>query len=276
MPADELSAALFGGECVEFRDLDSVASLGARARDIVENLFGVCDPERLAGRVDAALHLEIAAAARKAVAGDATLARLWRATLSAIGLEANDCYVDRIRLRIVPSRSMSSGHAIRPLPAHRDTWASGIQAQVNWWMPLYPLSPSRTMFLWPQLFHHHVPNDSAEWDHATLLRSKPDDYPLLPVATVMPDSAGAAVLIEPGTLLAFSGAHLHASVADDSGISRISLDTRTVWAADVRAGRGAANIDGQPERAHWEWFRNPGDPDSSALAGLAAAGERTA
>lgn len=78
------------------------------------------------------------------------------------------------------------------------------------------------------------------------MRQRGDDYPLLPVARSAPP--------EPGELLAFSAAHLHAGIADDSGLSRLSLDTRTVWLRDVEDGRGAPDVDGALRRAHWDMF----------------------
>lgn len=270
---DALSAALFDGECFEFRDLASVSLLVERARHIVADLFGTRDPESAELRDDAGRFLETATAARKAVADDSAIEQYWRDTLAAIGYAADDCYIDRIRLRFVPSRRRYAARALHALPPHRDTWASGVRAQVNWWMPLYSLAPTRTMIIWPELFHRYVANDSAAWDLATLRERGADAYPLLPTARETPEARAAAVSIEPGSLLAFSGAHLHGSVGDDSGKCRISLDTRSVRARDVRAGRGAANIDGRPRQAHWEWFRNPADPGSVRLAAQAASAE---
>ena len=89
------------------------------------------------------------------------------------------------------------------------------------------------------------------------MQGKRKDYPLLPVADYAPDEPGLPVLIDPGALLAFSAAHLHASAADASGLSRFSVDTRTVWAGDAFATRGPPNVDGAAGRAHWEWFTRP-------------------
>lgn len=272
-PPDALSAALFGGECIEFRELHPVRLLVERARHIVADLFGSRDPESVESRDGAGRFLGTATAARKAVAADSTIDQCWRDTLVAIGYAADDCYVDRIRLRFVPSHRRYTDRAMHPLPPHRDTWGSGVRAQVNWWMPLYSLAPTRTMIMWPELFHRYVANDSAGWNLETLRRRGADAYPLLPTARETPKTRAVGVSIEPGSLLAFSGAHLHASVSDDSGKCRISLDTRSVWARDVQAGRGAANIDGRPRKTHWEWFRNPADPGSVELAAQAASTE---
>ena len=189
--------------------------------------------------------------------------------LEEIALDLAEMYGDRLRLRIVPSRGSMHSAIGMPLRAHRDTWGSGIMAQINWWLPLYSLEPSRTMLVWPGKFKAPVANTSREWDYGKLVAQRAGgtcNYPLLPVARTSPSPRNAiAVLIQPGELLAFSGAHLHGSVRDDTGLSRISLDTRTVWHKDIACGRGARNVDGATRRPHWEWFARFSDGASLAV-----------
>ncbi len=61
---------------------------------------------------------------------------------------------------------------------------------------------------------------------------------------------------EPGDLLCFSGAHLHASVPNSTGLARFSVEARTVDVGDVAAGRGAPNVDGAAPRVATGWFRH--------------------
>ena len=254
---EDISSALFDGALIVFRGVDPLQRLIRRARLLVEEVFESSDPENDAPRVTPALFRQTAIRARKAVEQDADADRYWRECLAVAGYDPDACHLDRIRLRVVPSASETHGRVIRPLPAHRDTWGSGILAQINWWLPLYPLVPGRTMVMWPELFRRPMANDSAEWDYEALIQGGRRDYPLLPVATEALGESGTPVLIEPGELLAFSAAHLHASTTDASGLCRISIDTRTVWAGDLTAGRGASNVDGRMRREQWEWFTRP-------------------
>jgi hypothetical protein len=59
---------------------------------------------------------------------------------------------------------------------------------------------------------------------------------------------GVPVVIEPGEIIAFSSAHAHVGVPNHTGLTRVSLETRTVSIADVRAGRGAPDVD---SRGRW-------------------------
>src|SRR3546814_12469561 len=51
-----------------------------------------------------------------------------------------------------------------PLALHRDTWATNLYAQINWWTPVFPVESSRTMNLYPDLWAKPVPKDSEIFD----------------------------------------------------------------------------------------------------------------
>ena len=253
-PPEQLSAGLFGGDLIVFRGVDAVQTLLSRARTIVEAIFESANPCLAEGRLPAAAFQDRVRQARRRVQHDAAIEDAWQQILATLGFPPAEMQRDRLRLRVVPSRAGMRSRTSRPLAPHRDSWGSGIMAQINWWLPLYPLAPTRTMLIWPGRFEQSVDNTSAEWDYETLMQQRGGDYPLLPVARAAPPEPGEPVLIEPGELLAFSAAHLHAGLADGSGLTRLSLDTRTVWRRDVDENRGAANVDGAPRRPHWEMF----------------------
>jgi hypothetical protein len=51
------------------------------------------------------------------------------------------------------------------------------------------------------------------------------------------------LLPRPGGIILFSGAQLHETVPNRSGIARYSIDFRTVHLDDAEARRGALNVD---------------------------------
>jgi ectoine hydroxylase-related dioxygenase (phytanoyl-CoA dioxygenase family) len=69
-------------------------------------------------------------------------------------------------------------------------------------------------------------------------------------------SSERRVVLEPGDLLCFSGAHLHASVPNVSERTRVSVELRTVNLDDFRSGRGAPNLDGRAPQVPLQWFRS--------------------
>lgn len=262
-PPARLGAELFAGALVVHRGLDETGRLASRARQIVASVFGEQTPETAEQRLAPDTFQALAARARRLVCEDAEIERRWRALLVALGYEPEALYRDRMRLRVVPSRASAWSRTARPLAAHRDTWGSGVMAQVNWWLPLYPLAPGRTMTLWPEAFAAPLANDSGTWDYDALLADRRGDYPLLPLACETPPGPAEPVLLEPGDLLAFSAAHVHAGSAEDAGITRFSLDTRTVWQRDLDAGRGAPDVDGPGCAPRWAMFPvQPADRNS--------------
>lgn len=187
---------------------------------------------------------------------------------------------DRIRLRIQPSSDSmdditkslhSTGRFSSSLPIHRDTWAGNVMQQLNWWTPLLPITEDKTLALYPSFFNTYVPNSSGEWSLETLRekRLKNEPYPQLPVllhklmSTEDLERLHAdrmCIVISPGDVLVFSGAHLHGSVLNKttchiSDMPRFSTEVRTIDMRDLASDIGAVNIDGVPSTRHLEWFR---------------------
>ncbi|MEO1249808.1 MAG: hypothetical protein AAFW76_08215 [Pseudomonadota bacterium] len=267
MPPDRLNADLFEGALIIVRDLAPLSDMVHRARTIVETVFDTDEPVSAEARLTPEQFTNAAKSARRQVDNDHAIHQSWIQVLEAIGFRPQAVFGDRMRLRIVPSRAQARSTSAMPLAAHRDSWGAGIMAQVNWWLPLYPIGPSRTMLVWPELFRAPVANTSKTWDLAEAIAARKSgrtDVPLLPVTTAAPEADDAVpVDIEPGEMLAFSAAHLHGSVTDESGLTRLGLDTRTLWQDDLVHGRGAPNVDGQTQQLQWGWFKRLSDGKSA-------------
>lgn len=198
---------------------------------------------------------------RAAFRADEAINLAFKRALAECGLAPSDCYWDPMQLRVVPSRTSHQGRRIMPLPQHRDNWGSNIPQQINWWSPIYPVSAGRTILFYPAYFDRPVANTSADWDFAVLKRlmdeGKADQYPVLPVLTEeLPAEAAFPVVIEPGDMLAFSGQHLHGSIATDIDLPRFSVECRSVNIDHVRAGLKAPNPDGRAPRVVPDWFEH--------------------
>lgn len=258
---------VFRGGLLVFRGLPAMVELAARARAAAEAAFDPFPPPLAQDSLGPEDYLARAAALRRSFMHDGDARAAFRAVVESIGLDPAATFADRLILRLQPSGDTHSGRRVRDLPPHRDTWGSNLTAQINLWGPVFPLDPGATLVIWPTLFDRAVPNTSADWD-LERLREAPGRYPLLPVlrGPVPGDAAEVPVLIRPGDLLCFSGAHLHASRPNRTGRVRVSVDSRIVALADLRAGRGAVNVDGRAPRVGREWFHRVADG-----AGLAEA-----
>jgi hypothetical protein len=138
---------------------------------------------------------------------------------------------------------------------HRDTWGTNLAAQINWWAPVWPITAGRTFAIHPGLWAAPIANNSGDFDLADVmerLRTAPQTLgpgQLAPRPTGAVESVGGEpVVLDPGEIIAFSSAHAHVGVPNHTGLTRISLETRTISIADVRARRGAPDVDGH---ARW-------------------------
>jgi hypothetical protein len=168
------------------------------------------------------------------------------------GCDPTETYFDVPRLRTSTSNDfLTTGIAFAWHP-HRDTWFSAPMAQLNHWMPVFDITEDNAMAFHPEYFDRPVKNDSIiynyyEWNAkhrgAATSNVRADARPL-PRPTEPVDLSSSTVFVTPvGGMIQFSAHQLHSSVPNVSGRTRFSIDFRTVNVADIRAGRGASNVD---------------------------------
>lgn len=261
LPREELAARVFDGRLIVYRGLAPLARLLQLTRGRIADTFGA-DPEAAHRRLAFDELLSRAGALRRGFAGDPEVRQAFRELFSALGFAPEESFWDRKVIRMVPPGAARSERPLRSLPPHRDSWGSNIPAQINFWAPVFPVTAARTLLLYPSYWARPIANTTPAWslDELHAARARGESYPQLPVATETPEAEAAVpCLIEPGELLCFSGAQLHASGANSSDRIRFSLETRLVSLADLEAGRGAANIDGQPGVVARHWFTRIAD-----------------
>jgi len=252
------NARIYAGHILVFRAVPALTRLADRLHGLARDHLGVA-PGDAHRHLDAVGQAEAASALRKLAARDAGAKALLARALADVGVDLDETYRDPLKPRLQPPARDQADAMVAPLEAHRDTWGANIMAQTNWWAPVLPIAANRTMAIFPGAFRAPVANDSASWDLVEFLEARDagQPYPLLPLARDPPDwSAAVPVVIEPGDLMAFSGAHLHASVPNTSDVTRLSLEVRTVNGPDARAGRGAPNVDGRAPWIPYNWFKH--------------------
>jgi hypothetical protein len=85
--------------------------------------------------------------------------------LAEAGCDLEKTYFDVPRLRTAfPGDYLKSGIAYAFHP-HRDTWYSAPFCQINWWMPVYPLSSENCMAFHPHYWDHPVKNGSSSYNY---------------------------------------------------------------------------------------------------------------
>jgi len=258
LEGNQLTDRMFAGKLVVFEGLKGAGEVVRLARETVKSTFAPHDP--------LTVHEKLAAGDYKSRIGEMRRrftehdeARLAiEQLLVEAGCAPSTTFRDRLILRTVPPQRELHDDPRLVLPPHRDTWGSGLLCQINWWMTIHDLTQGRTMVVFPNHFSRAIENDSHRWDWRRV--GKDPDYPRLPTADVTPDARDALYLVvPPGALVAFSGAHLHASVANKTGRPRFSIDTRTVDLDHLRQGIGAPDLDHGDVAPACAWFRRFGD-----------------
>src|SRR6516162_8627647 len=185
-----------------------------------------------------------------------------------LGCDADDTYMDVPRLRGVTSHGyLSSGVGYAHHP-HRDTWYSAPMCQLNWWLPIYPFEAESAMAFHPRYWEQPIKNGSSSFNYyrwnadgrANAAKHITSDTRVQPRAEEPLELEPQVRLVcPPGGLIAFSAAQLHSTVRNTSGLTRFSIDFRTVNIDDVSGMRGAPNIDSQPVGTSLRDFRRAAD-----------------
>lgn len=251
--------SVYDGDLLVFKKVPPMEELCAFADGMIREVLGIGDPERAQFELDRDEYLSRVEALQKRFRKDDATKELLLAALGHVGVDLRRTFWDPLYLRVSPHGEEHSGRRTARLGFHRDTWSSNVYAQTNWWAPIYPISPGRTMAFYGEYWDKPLKNTSGEWDLEEIRAGRPG-VPLVPEpAETVYTASELRLVIEPGDLLCFSGAHLHASVPNTTGVARFSVEVRTADAGDAAEGRGAPNLDGEALHVASGWFRHVRD-----------------
>jgi hypothetical protein len=251
VPDAERRARVFAGQIFCLPPNDAVAAFGDFAWDLIERAFGGLDPSDAHQHLTVEEYVKILGPLKTAFTHPAESKRLLRELLVAIGADAATTYFDVPKLRVVPPASYLTVGLGYNYSAHRDTWYSAPQCQVNWWAPIRGVTDQSCMTFHPDYWQRPTQNtsenfDAYEWnrssrrDAAKYTTSDPRPHPRL---KGMAPGSDVRIVGGRGTIICFSGDQLHATVPNTTNTTRFSVDFRTVNLQDVRAHAGPANVD---------------------------------
>jgi hypothetical protein len=248
----ERRARLYAGDLFVYQPTVSSRALVAFAAEMLQQSFAPLEPQAAQFELPVERYAQILASLKPAFIHHPECKRLLAALLAELGCDLERTYFDVPRLRSVTSGGYLTTGIAYDFHPHRDTWYSAPFCQLNWWIPVYPLTGDSCMAFHPQHWSQPLRNSSAtynyqEWNRVSRFKAaeqigtdtRAQPRALEPVQTepqirLLPAVAG---------ILVFSGAQLHSTVPNTSGRTRFSIDFRTVHLDDVRSQRGAANID---------------------------------
>jgi len=252
IPADDLRTRLYSGDLIILTRLRSLHELVSYVRDELTALFAPHDPEHAHEFIEPAEMAKILGEWKPRWIHAERSRELVRAVIAEAGFAPEYTHYDVPKPRTsFPAGHLTTGIAFA-FPWHRDVWYSAPAQQVNWWLPVFPVRESNAMSFDLASFARAVPNTSGDFDYyrnnAQRLNTAGavgKEVQARPRAVDHEPAAGIVPLPAPGQVLLFSGAQLHKSIPNSSGLARYSVDFRTVDTRDVQAGHGAALADAQ-------------------------------
>ena len=243
---------LYAGDLFVYSPSEASLEMVKFAREMVAEVFGSRNPELAQHDLPVEEYARMLGEFKPRFIHHPECKRLLPKMLAAVGCDTASTYFDVPRIRTSTSDDyLTTGIAFAFHP-HRDTWYSAPFCQINWWMPVFPITSTNCMAFHPQYWARPVRNSSSgynyqEWNRVSRFNAAQQigvDTRVQPKALeaveMQPD---IRILPPPGGLLIFSGAQLHSSVENTSGRTRFSIDFRTVHIDDVRDLRGAPNVD---------------------------------
>ncbi len=252
LPDEKRRHRLYAGDLFAFSVSYHATQLAELAREMSEAAFAPHDPPVAQESMSPERYVEILAELKPAFIHDPRAKELIAGILTDVGADIERTYFDVPRLRTMAHGDYLNAGLAYQFHAHRDTWFSAPQQQLNWWLPVYEIESENSMAFHPQYFERPIRNSSSGYDYerwsktgrqeaAKQVKKETRKQPQPEEALeLMPD---VRVVTPPGGAIVFSAAQLHSTVPNTTSHTRFSIDFRTVNLDDLLEGVGAANVD---------------------------------
>jgi hypothetical protein len=249
---EERRRLLYQGELFVYSPTPSSKEFCEFAQELSAEAFAPHDPKTAQFALTPEEYAAVLATLKPSFIHHKKSKALIQSILKELGCDLQKTYFDVPRLRTATSNNFLTSGLAYAFHPHRDTWYSAPQCQINWWLPVYEITPANCMAFHLKYWDNPVKNSSRDYNYyrwnkesrsaaATQIRS---DARKQPQAEEPMELDPEIRLVCPvGGIILFAGAHMHSTVPNDSGYTRFSIDFRTVNEDDVNKGIGAPNLD---------------------------------
>jgi hypothetical protein len=243
--------ALYAGSTLMLKPATASKKLCEFAWQMIQEAFSPLHPEQAQSELPVTKFSEIISQLKPRFTHSAEAKRFLKELFEELGWNPAKTYFDVPKLRIATHSSYLTSGMGYAYKAHRDVWYSAPSCQINWWTPINEVQARNVMVIHPRYFDRKVPNNSSDFDAyrwnaegrknaALYIHNDPRNHPHLQGNI---DLDWQVLVGRPGSLMLFSAQHLHATVPNESGRTRFSIDFRTVHEDDILAHRGAKLVD---------------------------------
>jgi hypothetical protein len=259
---------LYKGRIFVFSPRASTIALCDFARRMIEEAFGSMEPRTAQRSMPVETFVAICAQLKPAFIHHSTTMKLVRDAVDELGCGLSDTYIDVPRLRMVTHGGyLTSGVGYAHHP-HRDTWYAAPMCQLNWWLPIYPFVAESSIAFHARYWSQPIRNGSSSFNYYQWnMDGRKNAAKHIGSDTRVQPHAEQSLELEPqvrivcprGGVVLFSAAQLHSTVPNTSGLTRYSIDFRTVNIHDVAAMGGAPNVDSASSGTSLRDFRRASD-----------------
>ena len=252
-PEDVRRQRLYEGQLFVYSPKPSMLKLINHAKSMIEGAFQPIDPRKAQFSMPVEKYVEICTPLKPGFIHHPETKKILQEVVREYGCDLEKTYFDVPRMRSSTSSNYLTTGIAYAWHAHRDTWYSAPPCQLNWWLPIYELHSDNAMAFHPRYWSEPVKNSSAGYNYYTwnkLHRGenvaklvKEDPRPLPRATEPMQLDPQTRLICPVGGLVLFSAAQMHSSVPNTSGVTRFSIDFRTVHLDDVVERHGAPNLD---------------------------------
>ncbi|MGA2983089.1 MAG: hypothetical protein ABSG32_04710 [Terriglobia bacterium] len=165
MTDDARRKEIYRGSIYTFSPSPSALQLCQLAKELIREAFGPLDPISVHEKLPADECARILAVLKPKFIHHPKSKELIAEMLRESGCDLAKTYFDVPRMRTAfPGDYLKSGVAYAFHP-HRDTWYSAPFCQINWWMPVFDLTPENCMAIHPQYWAKPLKNGSSQYNY---------------------------------------------------------------------------------------------------------------
>lgn len=162
---DERRHALYCGDIFVHTHSPAIEAFVAFTRAMIEDAFDGRDPETAQFEMDVHEYAHVLGDLKPAFIHHPESKTHLRAILEEHGADPELTYFDVPRMRTSTSDNYLTTGIAYAFHPHRDTWYSAPMMQLNWWLPIYDVSPDNVVAFHPQYFDRGIANGSERYNY---------------------------------------------------------------------------------------------------------------
>src|ERR1700754_4685579 len=165
MSDEQRRAALYAGSVLVYSPRKASLELCEFARQMIREAFPGLDPELAQRDMPVERYAAILEQLKPKFIHHPESKRLIRELLTDLGCDPATTYFDVPRMRSSTSDGYLTTGISYAFHPHRYTWYSAPLMQINWWLPIYDVSPDNVVAFHPEYFDQGIANGSERYNY---------------------------------------------------------------------------------------------------------------